>query len=189
MIFIADLDGTLFNNSARYDLIPADPSLAHNWHTFHAACRELDTPIMHNINVVKAFAAAGNQIIYLTSRTIATAQHTLGQLDDHGCPAGDLMMRPNDEHRSPRDYKLASVNKIVKWADYDPGAVPFIFMDDDKNVCQMIRDTFPKAVVIEVPSNDIAITEVQHVENIGNSLPAVAGTSLTLEAGEDPQNV
>ena len=153
MLFISDLDGTLFDNRARQHLIPADPTQAHNWHDFHAAARELDVPIMHNINVVRAFAAAGNPIVYLTSRTIATGPISSAQLRDHHLPVGDLMMRPNDEHRRPVPYKMDAIAKILRWHDSEM----FILMDDDKGVCQAVRDTYARAVVIEVPSNDIAL--------------------------------
>ena len=148
MTIFCDIDGTLFDNHQRKDLIPEDRSKTENWAEFNAE-HVNDTPITHRIQMLSVMAMH-HKVVYLTSRTDTVEATTKTQLTEHGAPTGYLHMRGVDDHRPPAEVKL---DKIDYWLRFSRiGDRYFTLIDDDLSVCMAVADKYPYARIIKVPS-------------------------------------
>lgn len=143
---VCDIDGTLFNNEHRKDLIPADRANTANWREFNAK-HIYDQPIGYRIQWLNLMAVMGAKIYYVTSRSDEFRQETKCKLSMEKCPPGGLLMRPVDDHRSASEVKIDLIGILNFPAQ-------FALIDDDVNVCAAVAVAYPKAMIVKVPSQD-----------------------------------
>ena len=148
MIIFCDIDGTLFDNEHRQDIIPADKGNTKAWHEFNAR-HIYDEAIAYRIQLLNLLAME-HLVIYLTSRTDTFHDSTKAQLNMAKCPPGALVMRGVDEHRSSAEFKLDAIEREL--ACRDLANQPFMLIDDDKSVCDAVAARYPMARIIKVPS-------------------------------------
>lgn len=148
MLIVCDIDGTLFNNEHRKELIPVDRSKTEHWREFNAR-HIYDQPIGYRIQILNLIALMGATIVYVTSRSEEFRDETRCKLSMEKCPAGQLLMRPADDHRPSAQVNVDLMRDIV-------GDGRFVLIDDDVTVCAAVAVAYPKVSVIKVPSQDCA---------------------------------
>ena len=112
-MIICDIDGCLFDNRQRANLIPKDKRYMQNWHDFHKACLS-DLAIVPVINFVKHMASKqNNKIVFVTSRGVCARQETIEQLFTYFSHfICQIKMREMDDHRDTVDYKRATFQQL-----------------------------------------------------------------------------
>ena len=153
---IVDLDGTLFDNRHRSHLIPDDINDQQSWAKFNQACL-LDTPNEERINWVRALVMAclGNyRLMFLTSRGDHSSFETRSQLANHFLGYRyQLMMRTPDDLESSVEFKRRKLTELYKYDPYTHS----VFVDDNRDICTMVRREFPQINVIEVETMDCTL--------------------------------
>lgn len=140
-MIICDIDGCIFNNFHRSNLIPTDKSLAKNWEEFNKAHKN-DMPVMPMINFVSKLIEVTNEpLIFLTSRSLTCKIETLNQLWPHFGHINNtsIYMRPAGDDSSPVEFK----RKFIKGLPHSFG-VNSMIIDDDPDIIDMARSYFPK---------------------------------------------
>ena len=111
--YIIDLDGTLYDNSHRQHLIPADRNNTAGWVPFNAACAK-DILRKEVANLVRAVAAEGSDVIFLTARGEDAREPTFNRLhqDFSFAYSSDLIMRQMNDHRSAAEFKSSFISGL-----------------------------------------------------------------------------
>lgn len=111
--YIIDLDGTLYDNSHRQHLIPADRNNTAGWVPFNAACAK-DILRKEVANLVRAVAAEGGDVIFLTARGEDAREPTFNRLhqDFSFAYSSDLIMRQMNDHRSAAEFKSSFISGL-----------------------------------------------------------------------------
>lgn len=111
--YIIDLDGTLYDNSHRQHLIPADRNNTAGWVPFNAACAK-DILRKEVANLVRAVAAEGGDVIFLTARGEDAREPTFSRLhhDFSFAYSSDLVMRQMNDHRSAAEFKSSFISGL-----------------------------------------------------------------------------
>lgn len=111
--YIIDLDGTLYDNSHRQHLIPADRNNTAGWVPFNAAC-EKDILRKEVANLVRAVAVEGGDVIFLTARGEDAREPTFNRLhqDFSFAYSSDLIMRQMNDHRSAAEFKSSFISGL-----------------------------------------------------------------------------
>ena len=99
---IVDLDGTLFNTSARIHHIKPPVGIKKNWKAFFAGIP--DDPLNSHVKEVVDLLSSKHRVILITGRPENTRNITLYKLDDHNVKFDALLMR-SDTDRRP-DYEV-----------------------------------------------------------------------------------
>ena len=135
-VFIIDLDGTLFDNTHRAHLIPADKSNTAEWVKFNGACAG-DTVREDVALIVNSLLESGQKVIFLTGRgEAARIQSTAALMTVFGREWPHLVMRPMEDHGSSADFKRRALNQIREvW-----GQCNFLAIEDDPKVATMFRE-------------------------------------------------
>ena len=109
--YIIDLDGTLYDNSHRQHLIPEDRNNTAGWVPFNAACAK-DILRKEVANLVRAVAAEGGDVIFLTARGEDAREPTFNRLhhDFSFAYSSDLVMRQMNDHRSAAEFKSSFIS-------------------------------------------------------------------------------
>lgn len=152
-MIISDIDGCIFNNMHRANLIPADRTNTPNWTKFNQACLH-DLPVTAVIDFVKHLAETHNsKITFLTSRGEDARAETEQQLnlffDD--IPF-DLHMRPMNDHRCTVDFK-----RDVIWRLSPKFNGHSLIVDDHAGVIDMCAQYFPLLNRLLVKSYDCTV--------------------------------
>lgn len=125
---IVDLDGTVADASHRLRLLP-------DWDAFYSAC-DGDTPHEDIIMLVNLFHLKGQCTInYLTGRVERVRYKTLAWMMQNNCAPGNLLMRPDGDHRMDSELKLEMAQK----AGLTPKNV-FFALEDRDQVVRMWRE-------------------------------------------------
>lgn len=148
MLIFADLDGSLFDNIQRKEHLPADGRTTADWEQFNSL-HIYDKPIQYRIDFLRVMACE-HLVFYVTSRTVTHYDSTKAQLAMHGCPPGRLIMRPEYEHRPGSDFKADVIEDVLR--EYGIQDERFLVIDDDHRICERIKDDYPSATIILVPS-------------------------------------
>lgn len=111
--YIIDLDGTLYDNSHRQHLIPTDRNNTAGWVPFNAACAK-DILRKEVANLVRAVAAEGGDVIFLTARGEDAREPTFNRLhqDFSFAYSSDLIMRQMNDHRSAAEFKSSFISGL-----------------------------------------------------------------------------
>lgn len=138
LAYIIDLDGTLYDNSHRQHLIPADRSNTAGWVEFNCACTD-DVLREDMSDLVRSVLLSGREVIFLTGRGEAAGEQTMQRLlkDFNFIEQPTLIMRPMDCHTSSAEFKRDAVQRIrdsERWAGYD-----LIALEDDPSIVEVMR--------------------------------------------------
>lgn len=136
--YIIDLDGTLYDNSHRQHLIPADRGNTAGWVEFNCACAD-DVLREDMSDLVRSLLLSGREVIFLTGRGEVAAEQTMQRLlkDFNFIEQPTLIMRPMDCHTSAAEFKRDAVKRIrdsERWAGYD-----LIALEDDPSIVEVMR--------------------------------------------------
>lgn len=154
LAYIIDLDGTLYDNSHRQHLIPADRSNTAGWVAFNSACA--DDVLREDIaDLVRSLLLSGSEVIFLTGRGESAREPTMQRLlkDFNFIEKPALHMRPMDCHMSAAEFKLKTVSVIrdvKRWGDYS-----IIALEDDPAVVDALRSM--GVTVLQVDSKCCAL--------------------------------
>ena len=99
---IVDLDGTLFNTSARIHHLKPIAGTKKNWKAFFAGIP--DDPINTHVREVVDLLASRHKVLLITGRPENTQRATLEALDKYHFRFDTLLMRPNNDNR--HDYEV-----------------------------------------------------------------------------------
>ena len=124
-----DIDGVLADVRHRLHHVERRPK---DWDAFFAAAVD-DPPLPEGLRVAHELAAVCD-IVYLSGRPELCRADTLGWLDQHGLPEGDLWLRP---HRDRRPARLVKVELLDRLSESKPVTV---LVDDDPLVCEAARE-------------------------------------------------
>lgn len=140
---IIDLDGTvsdctwrmIYATDARME--PDPDKRAKLWRGFHSRCGE-DDAIEPVAEIVRAWAKAGNGVLYVTGRGAEWGKETLAWLRQHNLPAKPehLFMRGDGDWRSAVEYKKDIYGRLIETPLWKrtPNYVVFVLEDDERLV-------------------------------------------------------
>lgn len=152
MIYICDLDGTLYDNRHRADLMPTGDqrNSTEAWVEFNGACRG-DTPIPNMLAIIKQLLASGEDVRFLTGRGVSAYLPTIHRLNvDLGISRTliKLQMRPMDDNRSAADFKSDALRRLLKTYSTEK----FTCFEDDPKVCAAFEALSDRVIVVQVDS-------------------------------------
>ena len=128
-----DLDGTVADARHRLHLI-ADPgggATHEQWvHFFDAAAD--DPPLPDGVRTAQHLAES-NDVVWLTARPERIRALTEQWLTDHHLPAGRLLMKPADDKRPARTFKIDEMRRLA--IDHEITLV----VDDDPRVIALAQ--------------------------------------------------
>jgi beta-phosphoglucomutase-like phosphatase (HAD superfamily) len=109
---IWDLDGTLSDDRARAHFVEVEKGKERDWKSYFDAIGS-DPPIAASLEVLRALHAAGNRVVFLTSRPEYTRRTTERWLRANGLTDYDrLLMRPAGDLRRSGDFKVEAVARL-----------------------------------------------------------------------------
>lgn len=113
--YVFDLDGTLFDNTARKHLVPRgdDALTTGGWSKWNEHCH-LDEIIEKSKSLALSLYGMGHEILYVTSRCIDGFRETYAMLEEHNLPVevDTLIMRGIDDNRDAPEVKLDLFNSL-----------------------------------------------------------------------------
>ena len=118
MIYIFDIDGTIADISHRLHFIGAEnggftPYTAKkDWYGFFKAAVD-DRPIEETLQIARALAIAGHDIVYSTGRMESIRDITEDWLMDVSSPVGEVYMRKLNDHREDSVVKSELLDIII----------------------------------------------------------------------------
>lgn len=128
-IAVIDIDGVLADVSHRLHYLQARPK---NWAGFFA--RMGDDPLFPQGLALAQQLADAHDIVYMSGRPERTRDVTQTWLTTHGVPRGRVLLRPDDDRRPARQFKLGVLNRLAQREQVS------VLVDDDPLVCQAARD-------------------------------------------------
>jgi hypothetical protein len=153
MVAVVDLDGVLADVRHRLHHVAARPK---DWSAFFAAAPR-DELLAEGARVVRALAEV-HDIVYLSGRPESCRADTLAWLGRHRLPEADVLLRPHDDRRPGRLYKVDALNRLARSRDIA------VLVDDDSLVCEAARaagyDVLPATWMGEQPE----LVEAQEVD-------------------------
>ncbi|MEY3734526.1 MAG: hypothetical protein RL347_1885 [Actinomycetota bacterium] len=126
---VIDIDGVLADVSHRLHHLQGPRS---DWEAFFSGMSD-DTVLESGVRAALDAAAAGLEIVYLTGRPERWRSDTIRWLDRHVLPSGRLVMRPDDDRRPARAYKVQALRTLSEQV-----TVAYL-LDDDVAVVQAAR--------------------------------------------------
>lgn len=125
---VIDIDGVLADVGHRLHHLQGRPK---NWAGFFAGMGD-DPPYPEGFALVRK-VAEDHDILYLSGRPERTRTVTQEWLSEHGAPAGRVLLRPDDDRRPARLFKVGVLKRL---SAQRPVAV---LVDDDPAVCAAAR--------------------------------------------------
>ena len=126
---LVDLDGVLCDAGHREGFAAEE-----RWEDFHSRC-PADPPLAAECALVRAWAAAGGEVIYCTARLVAYKADTVLWLGRHGLPKGQLFMRGADDRRPSVELKRSVLDTLLA-----TGKRIEFALDDNDSVVRMYRE-------------------------------------------------
>lgn len=123
---VFDIDGVLADVTHRLHHIERRPK---DWGAFFAAAHE-DPPLPEGVQLAQQVARE-RPVLYLTGRPESLRTVTQRWLEEHGLPAGPLLMRRPRDFRPARQAKLELLREI--------GRSVHVVVDDDVSVVDALR--------------------------------------------------
>jgi phosphoglycolate phosphatase-like HAD superfamily hydrolase len=124
-VVVFDMDGVLSDASRRQHYLEAP---GRDWEAFFAACGD-DEPIAEVARLLEVLDPLV-RIVLLTARPFRVQPQTLGWLDRYGLRWDLLVMRPEEDRGSSRDYK----RRVVAQLRAHGLDLRLAFEDDRRNV-------------------------------------------------------
>jgi hypothetical protein len=158
-IAIFDIDGVLADVRHRVHWVERRPK---KWVDFFQAAPD-DGLLDGGRDHMAAALASGLDIMYLTGRPEWCRRDTVQWLAQHNLPSAPLHMRPDDDHRAARFYKLEIAQSLA--AEHEIVEI----IDDDSAVVALLRGngfTVIHATWMDGGTNgvDAILREAQEVE-------------------------
>ena len=132
---VLDIDGVLADVGHRRHHLEGR---RRDWASFFAAAGD-DPPLPRGVDLAHALAAA-HPVVYLSGRPEWLRRVTQDWLHRHDLPAGDLVLRPDGDHRPARHVKLEALRTIASVAPIE------VLVDDDDDVVAAVRSAVPPVV-------------------------------------------
>jgi phosphoglycolate phosphatase-like HAD superfamily hydrolase len=152
-IAVIDLDGVLADVRHRVHPVKRRPK---DWAAFFASARE-DPVLPEGLSLVHRLAAE-HTIVYLSGRPEHTRQDTQAWLDEHGAPAGEVVLRRRGDFRPARVTKVELLGRLAA-----RGRIALV-VDDDALVVEAVRSAgFPVLHADWMPEPP-ALREAQEVD-------------------------
>ncbi len=133
---VFDIDGVLADVGHRRHHVQGG---RRDWDAFFAAAAD-DPPLAPGIERAQQAQQDGRVVVYLSGRPERLRDVTTRWLAQHGLPAGELVLRPDDD-RSP-----AVRLKVARLRDIAAAFTIALFVDDDEIVVRAVRDHRPALV-------------------------------------------
>jgi len=133
--YVFDLDGTLIDNSERFERCKAETtSKSEFWQCF-LSCKytNLDKPKQTMIWLAQDLYQQGFKIIIITGRPWTMEPCTLDQLEKFSIPATAIYYRPEKDYRKAAQFKIEVLKQLLEY--YDVKGV----YDDDEEVREAIQ--------------------------------------------------
>ncbi len=134
-IVLCDIDGTIADLSHRIHHISNG---RRNYDAFHDGCVD-DKPIWQIIDLVKALAAQGYHIIFVSGRTDRIREETTRWLLFHELGGYLVYMRSAGDYRKDDIVKRELLHRILEDLKITKGDIDFV-IDDRNSVVKMWRD-------------------------------------------------
>jgi hypothetical protein len=132
-VAIVDIDGVLADVRHRVHFVQSRPK---DWDAFFAAAPQ-DALLPQGLARARDLAQRAD-LVYLTGRPERCRADTEAWLAAHDFPEGRLLMRPDDDRRPARRFKLEQVRAL------SGGTTVEIIVDDDAQVVAALLDAgFP----------------------------------------------
>lgn len=127
-VAVVDIDGVLADVQHRLHHLKRRPK---DWAGFFGAMGD-DMPYAEGIDLVTLLAHE-HDIVYLSGRPERTRAVTHAWLARNGAPSGTLMLRPDDDRRPARLFKVGVLRRLSAQRDVA------MLVDDDPAVCAAAR--------------------------------------------------
>lgn len=128
MLAVVDIDGVLADVRHRLRHVRARPK---DWRAFFEAAP--DDPLLdEGARVVRALAEV-HEVVYLSGRPEICRDDTLAWLTHHDLPSGAVHLRPQDDRRPGRFFKVDALARLARGRDIA------VLVDDDPLVCEAAR--------------------------------------------------
>jgi hypothetical protein len=131
MLYLLDLDGTLFDCSDRLHYINGEVK---DWNAFFDACVN-DTPILPVLYTIRALQAQEYSIVVITGRPERIRQQSLSLLSQHGVQPTKVYMRKDGDHREDFVVKSELLDEVIQ--DF-PGHMIVGAFEDRQQVVDML---------------------------------------------------
>jgi hypothetical protein len=125
---VVDIDGVLAD--VRHRLIHLDKR-PKDWGSFFRAAAK-DPPLAEGIDAARRLAEV-YEVVYLSGRPEHLRKDTVAWFRRHGLPEGELHLRPRNDFRPAREFK---VSMLRRFTDRAPVA---LLVDDDPDVLDAAR--------------------------------------------------
>lgn len=148
-MLVVDIDGCVFDNNHRKNLIPKVANSPACWARFNDAC-DKDLPVYTVINFVNELSKAhGQSLNFVTSRGETSYESTTRQLQTFFSDF-KLYMRPMSDNRHTVDYKRSVFAKM-------PLTKNSVIIDDHPGIIQMVKNEFSYVNALLVQSHDCTV--------------------------------
>ena len=127
-IAVIDIDGVLADVRHRVVHLEKRPK---DWGTFFRLAAQ-DPPLAEGLDAARRLAEV-YEVVYLSGRPERLRRDTEEWFRRHGLPPGELHLRPRNDFRPAREFK---VSMLRRFADRAPVAV---LVDDDAQVLEAAR--------------------------------------------------
>ncbi|WP_116948791.1 phosphatase domain-containing protein [Jiangella endophytica] len=127
-VAVVDIDGVLADVRHRLHHLKRRPK---DWAGFFGAMAD-DTPYAEGVELVTLLSNE-HDVVYLSGRPERTRAVTRIWLADHGAPAGTVMLRPDDDRRPARQFKVGVLRRLSAHREVA------MLVDDDPAVCAAAR--------------------------------------------------
>jgi hypothetical protein len=138
---VFDVDGVVADVRHRLRHVARPPK---DWARFFSAA-DRDPPLADGTDLVHRYAR-DHDLVWLTGRPEWLRPVTERWFARHGLPAGRLLMRPDDDRRPARDFKLGQLRKLAR-----DGEIAVIVDDDPAVVKRLRKEGFPVRLADWVP--------------------------------------
>jgi hypothetical protein len=127
-IAVVDIDGVLADVRHRVVHLDKRPK---DWGSFFRAAAQ-DPPLAEGIDAARRLAEV-YEVVYLSGRPEHLRKDTLAWFRRHGVPEGELHLRPRNDFRPAREFKVTMLRRLQERA---PVA---LLVDDDALVLEAAR--------------------------------------------------
>ena len=149
---VIDIDGVLADVRHRVAHLDKRPK---DWGSFFRAAAK-DPPLVEGIDAARRLAEV-YEVVYLSGRPEHLRQDTVAWFRRHGLPEGELHLRPRNDFRPAREFKVSMLRRFTERA---PVA---LLVDDDQDVLDAARtagfDVLPATWMGSAPELRVAQEE------------------------------
>jgi hypothetical protein len=152
-VAVIDVDGVVADVRHRLGYLRQRPG---DWDAFFAAA-VADPPLRRGLELVTDLAVA-HDVVWLTGRPERSRADTEAWLASHGLPVDVVRMRPDNDRRSAKVFKLAELRRLSRTR-----TVAVVVDDDPAVVALLTADGWPVLHADWLPYED-ALRDAQEVE-------------------------